>query len=108
MPISGWENTAVATLLWSGAVFSPANSVRTRAMASIRATGVKLSRSVTSPMAQTLGACTGRVGEGGVPVGDCNIECVVTLWAFDPEPQKSFSSCARHTISNARSFGRAR
>mmetsp|Transcript_33708 Transcript_33708/g.56615 ORF Transcript_33708/g.56615 Transcript_33708/m.56615 type:complete len:267 (+) Transcript_33708:466-1266(+) len=54
VPICGCVNTAQATLVWSGAVWTPPKSVFESAMPSISATGVRLMRSVTSPMAQML------------------------------------------------------
>mmetsp|Transcript_76753 Transcript_76753/g.200027 ORF Transcript_76753/g.200027 Transcript_76753/m.200027 type:complete len:221 (+) Transcript_76753:241-903(+) len=53
LPIGGWLKTALGTPVWSGAAGSPPpNIVLAIAMPSISATGVKLIRSVTSPIAK--------------------------------------------------------
>mmetsp|Transcript_60061 Transcript_60061/g.190800 ORF Transcript_60061/g.190800 Transcript_60061/m.190800 type:complete len:239 (-) Transcript_60061:689-1405(-) len=52
----GCENTAHATLSWSGLVGWSRKAVLAKAMPSMSATGVRLMRSVTSPMAHTPSA----------------------------------------------------
>ena len=51
VPISGVENTAVGTSSWSTAVGLLPNTVSAKAWPSRMATGVRLTRSVTSPTA---------------------------------------------------------
>jgi hypothetical protein len=51
VPISGWENTAVGMSSWSTVVGRPPKTVSAKAWPSRMATGVRLTRSVTSPMA---------------------------------------------------------
>mmetsp|Transcript_19702 Transcript_19702/g.54108 ORF Transcript_19702/g.54108 Transcript_19702/m.54108 type:complete len:218 (+) Transcript_19702:201-854(+) len=52
VPMGGWLKTALGTFSWSGSVSSPPNIVLAMAMPSMSATGVRLIRSVTSPMAK--------------------------------------------------------
>ena len=51
MPTSGVENTAVATFSWSTVEEAPPNRRSASAWPSRIATGVRLMRSVTSPIA---------------------------------------------------------
>ena len=51
----GVLNTAVGTSRWSGRVGAPPKTVRAKQMPSWSATGVRLMRSVTSPIAKMLG-----------------------------------------------------
>ena len=50
-PIGGWLNTADAMLAYSTDDGAPPKTVCTKASPSASATGVRLTRSVTSPMA---------------------------------------------------------
>ena len=54
-PISGSENTAVGMWTWSTAVGRPPNTVSANAWPSRIATGVRLTRLVTSPTAKMWG-----------------------------------------------------
>ena len=53
VPIAGWLKTAVGASSWSGEIGLSLNTVSAKQCPSRIAAGVRLSRSVTSPTAQT-------------------------------------------------------